>query len=74
MDTLLTSMAVGGLIGTGVSVALLISRKRCPNCKMRLRIFRKPSSVREAILGGWTCQCCGSKVARDGNLAKGSRR
>ena len=76
MDTFLTSLVVGAIIGasTVLSVAFLIPRKRCPSCNLSLPRFRKPANAREAMLGGWTCQHCGSKIARDGSLAKSNAR
>lgn len=76
MDTFLTSVVIGGVVGAiaVISVAFLIPRKRCPNCNMSLPRFRKPVSAREAMLGGWTCQSCGTKIARDGSPTKGDAR
>lgn len=69
MDTLLTPILIAGISG-GVAVlllALLLPRKSCPKCEAPLPRFRKPSSMREALLGGWCCPTCGERVARDGS-------
>ena len=68
MGTLLTAVLIGG-IASGVAVlvlALLLPSKSCPKCKAPLPRFRKPSSMREAMLGGWHCPTCGEGIARDG--------
>ena len=76
MDTLLTPVIIGGIAG-GVFVlllALLLPRKSCPKCDTPLPRFRKPSSTREAMLGGWHCPACGAKIARDGSLVSSDTR
>ena len=75
MDTvLLTSAAVGAFIGASAALVIvfLIPRKSCPGCSSTLPRFRKPTSVHQALLGGWTCNGCGAKVARDGSLIRGA--
>ena len=70
MDVFSTAMIVGGISG-GLAVlllALLIPRKFCPKCNTVLPRFRKPSSGREAMMGGWSCQSCNAKIARNGTL------
>ena len=70
MDSLNSAMIVGGITG-GLAVlllALLLPRKFCPKCNAALPRFRKPSSGREAMLGGWSCPSCNAKIARDGTL------
>ena len=76
MDTLLTSAAVGIIVGTvaALFIVFLIPRKSCPSCSTPLPRFRRPISLHQAAFGGWTCNGCGAKVARDGTLAKGSAR
>lgn len=74
MDGILTAGLIGGLIGGiagGLGVALvgaLRSSTPCPACRTPLPRFRKPTSTKQAALGGWTCRQCGSQVARDGTL------
>lgn len=70
MDTLLASGLFGGIAG-GLAVflySLLVPRKSCPGCRTLLPRFRKPSSIREAMLGGWQCPTCSAKIARNGSL------
>ena len=70
MDTFLTSGIVGAVAG-GLAVlafAFLVPRKSCPKCKTLLPRFRKPATGREAMLGGWHCQKCGARIARNGSL------
>lgn len=69
MDTLLTPVLIAGISG-GLAVlllALLLPRKSCPKYEAPLPRFRKPSSMRESLLGGWHCPTCGEGVARDGS-------
>lgn len=70
MEIFLASTVVGGIAGglAVIALAFLLPRKSCPKCKAALPRFRKPSSVREAMLGGWHCQHCGASIARDGSL------
>ena len=70
MDILLTPAVAGGIAGTlGVLVlGLLLPRKSCPKCSTPLPRFRKPADAREAMLGGWCCQKCGARIARNGML------
>lgn len=70
MDVLTTAMIVGGAAG-GLAVLLiaaLMPRKFCPRCNTALPRFRKPSSAREAMLGGWSCPSCNASIARNGTL------
>lgn len=70
MDVLTTAMIVGGVAG-GLAVlllAVLMPRKSCPKCNTALPRFRKPSSGREAIQGGWSCPSCNASIARNGSL------
>ena len=70
MDVITTAMIVGGIAG-GLAVlllGLLMPRKFCPKCNAALPRFRKPSSGQEAMMGGWSCQFCNAKIARNGTL------
>ena len=70
MDTFLAYGLIGGIAG-GAAVlllAFLLPRKSCPKCKAPLPRFRRPSSAREAMLGGWHCHACGARIARDGSI------
>ena len=39
---------------------------RCPKCAEPLPKNRKPTSVRQAALGGWTCSNCGCEMDKLG--------
>lgn len=70
MGLLTSAMIIGGVAG-GLAVlllGLLVPRKSCPRCNTSLPRFRKPSSGREAMLGGWSCPSCNAKIARNGTL------
>jgi len=72
-----TAMIVGGVTG-GLAVlllAFLAPHKFCPKCSTALPRFRRPSSVREAALGGWSCPSCKANIARNGSTdgLEGSR-
>ena len=70
MGTLITAMIVGGVVGglAVLLVAVLVPHKFCPKCNTALPRFRKPSSGREAVLGGWSCPSCNANIARNGTL------
>ena len=70
MDFLLSPGIIGGISG-GFAVfllAIILARKSCPKCNSTLPRFRKPSTFREAMLGGWQCHSCSAKGARNGKL------
>lgn len=75
MDIWLSAVVVGGLAG-GLAVllwGLCMPRKSCPGCNKALPRARMPSSVRQAMLGGWSCPSCNSRIARDGTLLPDSK-
>ena len=39
----------------------------CPECGMPVPMFRNPTSLRQALWGGWTCAECGTEMDREGN-------
>jgi hypothetical protein len=68
MESWLAGAIVGG-IGGGLAVlvlALLMPRRKCPDCGELLPRFRTPSSSRQALWGGYTCARCGCEVDRRG--------
>lgn len=69
MEFLSSHFIIGGIAGgTGVVLYnLLAPRKICPKCGSPLPRFRKPSSFKEAMLGGWHCQTCNTHLNRSGN-------
>jgi len=38
----------------------------CPVCGTRQPAMRKPASLRQTLLGGWTCASCGTELDRNG--------
>lgn len=58
-----------------VAVLLFVSAKvrndinergGCPECGTEVPGFRKPTSLRQALWGGWTCAKCGTEMDRGG--------
>ena len=39
---------------------------RCSRCHEELPRFRMPKSIKQALLGGWTCKRCGATIDRHG--------
>jgi hypothetical protein len=65
--------AIGGAIG-GVIAAMMIAgtgRKICPRCAAELPQYRRPTSLKQALWGGWTCPNCGCESDRRGQPLKG---
>ena len=42
-------------------------RGGCPNCGMPVPRFRNPTSLHQALWGGWTCAECGTEMDRCGH-------
>lgn len=60
-------IVIGLIAGFAViGIALLLPRKRCPECNALLPVVRRPVDMRQAMLGGWTCPSCGCRVDRNG--------
>jgi hypothetical protein len=62
-----------GSIGGGITVLLigvLSPRKLCPVCKSPLPKVGMPTSLRQALWGGWTCPNCGCQVDWRGREVK----
>ena len=38
----------------------------CPKCGEPMPRVRKPTSLRQALMGGWTCARCGTEMDRWG--------
>ena len=59
---------IGGL---GVPIiALLMPRRKCPNCGELFPRFRKPANRSQALWGGSTCAKCGCEVDWRGRKIK----
>ena len=39
----------------------------CPECGTPVPTFRNPTSLSQALWGGWTCSLCGTEMDRNGN-------
>lgn len=37
----------------------------CPGCHADVPAFRRPTSLRQALWGGWTCENCGTEFDRN---------
>ena len=65
--------AIGGAVGGGLAGLMIAGwGKRCPRCGTDLPATRWPTSFKQAIYGGWTCQKCGCEVDRKGNAIGGA--
>jgi hypothetical protein len=53
----ISSVVMAMLLASEASVA-----RRCPHCREDLPQFRKPTSLRQMLWGGWTCSTCGSEL------------
>lgn len=70
MDNATIGMLVGG-IGAGVVLLLFaMSRKpvKCPSCGREQPKVRKPTSMEQAMWGGFTCAGCGAEMNARGKL------
>jgi prepilin signal peptidase PulO-like enzyme (type II secretory pathway) len=77
-------LIVGLLVGLIITV-LLSSKQRkgklginfdqceCPSCHNVLPILRFPTSLRQTLWGGWTCNNCGVEVDKWGNAVEISK-
>ncbi len=66
--------AIGGAVG-GVVGAMMIAgpgRKTCPRCAAELPQYRRPTSLKQALSGGWTCPNCGCEIDRQGHTIDAS--
>jgi hypothetical protein len=67
MQMLVLCLAAAGATAIALLVLVLrMPRRQCPDCSALLPRLRKPSSAREAMLGGTTCPQCGCHVDREG--------
>ena len=63
----------------GVTAVLLLSVKMrndvnakggCPKCGTPVPGVRTPTSLRQALWGGWTCAECGTEMDRKGEVSQ----
>lgn len=73
MDSALMGMLVGGVGATVVLLLFAMSRKpvKCPSCGREQPKMRKPTSVKQAMWGGSTCEGCGAEMDARGRLKAG---
>ncbi|WP_459788707.1 hypothetical protein [Alteriqipengyuania sp. 357] len=45
--------------------------KECPRCGQSLPAMRMPRSVRQALVGGWTCRQCSAEITKWGEIRNG---
>ena len=74
----MVSIIVASVIGSVTTTTLLLvmaanaaakkanERGGCPTCGTPVPAFRKPTSLRQALKGGWTCSGCGTEMDRFG--------
>jgi hypothetical protein len=67
---------IGGVIGgvVGAMVTTASGRMICPRCTADLPQYRRPTSLKQALWGGWTCPNCGCEVDRQGNAIEASEK
>ena len=62
------------LLSTLFVVFVLLTGRRlnpeCPGCGKQLPTFRKPTSLRQLLFGGWTCQECGAELNARGTARR----
>jgi transposase-like protein len=70
MDSTLAAMLVGGVAAAVVLLFLAMSRKpvKCPSCGREQPKARQPTSLNQAMWGGFTCQGCGAEMDARGKL------
>jgi hypothetical protein len=70
MDSALVGMLVGGIGAAVVLLMFAMSRKpvKCPNCGREQPGMRTPTSMEQAMWGGYTCHGCGAEMNARGKL------
>lgn len=68
---------ITGIICAVVAVSMLLwankaqqdvnAKGGCPECGTPVPRFRRPTSLRQALWGGWTCESCSTEMDRFGN-------
>lgn len=67
---------VGGLIALPIilkfwpktgKMGINLAPVKCPKCAATAPQFRKPTSMRQMLWGGWTCPRCGCEMDKYGN-------
>lgn len=63
------SILIGILCGVIVAISMT-KGIQCHICNTKLPVFRKPTSFRQMLKGGWTCPKCGTEVDKHGEKIK----
>ena len=58
---------VAVMIYSGRKLKAINDRGGCPNCSTPVPSVRKPTSFRQFLWGGWTCESCATEMDRNGN-------
>ncbi len=76
MGSILESFLIGfvGFIVIYIIWMFFQKQKYCPKCKAELPPIRLPANNDQMLWGGWTCQKCGAKIDKKGNLIKKKKR
>ena len=62
---------IGGLFAYGVLTNMNLAAPKCPTCATQQPVWRKPTSLRQTLLDGWTCTNCGTEMDRNGKAING---
>jgi len=70
-------LIIGAAVIIAIVVGTVIMTRRgfnvralnCPQCGTTLPTLRKPTSLRQALWGGWTCASCGCETDKWGRRA-----
>ena len=61
-----------GLFAYGLLTKMNTTGPNCPHCDLQQPKWRKPSSLRQTLLGGWTCSNCSTEMDRNGKAIDGA--
>ena len=70
MNAIIIGAIAGSVLG-GLAVVLLVKvlpSRACPNCGAELPKYRKPTSLRQMLWGGWVCRNCMAEINRKGKI------
>jgi hypothetical protein len=56
-----------GLLSLGLLSTWTWATPDCPTCGTKQPAQRKPTSLRQLMWGGWTCNTCGTEIDRNGD-------
>lgn len=59
---------IGGLFAYGALTNMNLVAPECPRCATQQPKWRRPTSLRQTLLGGWTCTNCGTEMDRNGQV------